>query len=96
MELVAEPDEKEIELRKSLDNDPSVKPDLQQMFDLASHLIDKNRPDEAIKLLLDVIAIDRNWNERKAQTMLTDLFKKLGSSNEMVKEGRKTLSKLLF
>ena len=69
MELVSEPDQKELDLRKQLeasDIDPSVKPDVEQMHELACHLRDKNRPEEAIKLLLDVIAIDRNWNDRKA------------------------------
>jgi len=74
----------------------SAGPDLQDMFDLANHLIDKNRLEESIDILLDIVAIDRNWNSRAAQTKVTDVFKKLGSTNEVVKEGRKKLGKLLF
>ena len=99
LELVAEPDDKEVELRAQVNefhSNPKVKPDLEILYELACHLIDKNRPEEAIDLLLEVIAIDRNWNDRTAQKKLTDLFKKLGSSNEVVQKARKTLSSLLF
>ena len=66
------------------------------MQDLALHLVDKNRLEEAITILLDSVAIDRNWGNKKAQNLLTDVFKKAGSSSDLVKEGRKKLSKLLF
>ena len=71
-------------------------PNLEDLFDLATHLHGKNRMEEAIELLLEIIAIDRNWNQRAAQTKLTDVFKQLGATTEIVKEGRKKLSKLLF
>lgn len=71
-------------------------PNLQVMFDLAKHLNDKNRHEEAIDLLLDIIAIDRNWNQRIAQKFINDIFKKLGAANEVTIKKRKQLSKLLF
>lgn len=55
------------------------------MYDLAEHLIDKNRLEESINILLDIIAIDRNWNKRAAQTKVTDVFKQLGSTNAVAK-----------
>ena len=36
-------------------------PDLEVMFDLAKHLEDKNRLEESTEILLDMVAIDRNW-----------------------------------
>ena len=45
------------------------------MYDLANHLIAKNRLEESVDLLLDIVAIDRNWNSRAAQTKVTDVFK---------------------
>ena len=36
-------------------------PDLEVMFDLANHLVDKNRLEESTEILLDMVAIDRNW-----------------------------------
>ena len=66
------------------------------MFQLAEHLIAKNRSEEAVDILLDIVAIDRNWQDRKAQKLVTDVFKKLGSANEVTIKGRKKLSKILF
>lgn len=63
------------------------------MLELANHLIDKNRMEESVDLLLDMLAIDRNWNDRIAQKMLTDLFKKLGSGSDIAKDGRKRMSR---
>ena len=69
---------------------------IEKMYELAEHLIAKNRAEEAVDLLLDIVAIDRNWEERKAQKLVTDVFKKLGSANEVTVKGRKKLSKILF
>ena len=98
LELVQLPDEREHELRDRIEADEKANqmPNLQDLFDLALHLEAKNRMEEAIDLLLEIIAIDRNWNERAAQTKVTDIFKQLGATTEIVKQGRKKLSKLLF
>jgi len=66
------------------------------MQDLAAHLIAKNRKEEAIDLLLESVAIDRNWNERAAQHLLTDLLKQLGSGSEIAKKARRRLSKIIL
>ena len=58
LEQVALPDDKELELRKVLETSDGS---LDQMFELADHLISKNRAEEAVDLLLDIVAIDRNW-----------------------------------
>jgi len=99
LELVSEPDSVELELRDKVQkfrDTPSEKPDLDVFYELASHCIDKNRPEESIDFLLEIIAIDRNWEQGKAHKLLTTLLKKLGSNNEVAKKARKTLSKLLF
>jgi len=98
LELIQLPDDREQELRQQIAANESNNqmPNLDDLFDLATHLHGKNRMEEAIELLLEIIAIDRNWNKRAAQTKLTDIFKQLGATTEIVKEGRKKLSKLLF
>jgi len=96
--LVSEPDAVEVELREKVEKFRATgeKPDLEVLYELASHCIDKNRPEESIEFLLESIAIDRNWDQGKAHKLLTNLLKKLGSSNELAQKARKTLSKLLF
>ena len=98
LEMVQGPDELENELlaKISAKEETSQMPDLQDMQDLAEHLRAKNRMEESIDMLLDSIAIDRNWNKRAAQNLLTDIFKHLGSGSELVVKGRKKLGKLLF
>jgi thioredoxin-like negative regulator of GroEL len=59
-------------------------------------LVEKNRAEEAINLLLDIIAINRNWEEKKANTLLMEVFSKVGAKSEAVKQGRKKLAKILF
>ena len=59
-------------------------------------MIEKNRAEEAIPLLLDILSIDRNWEEKKANNTLLEVFKKLGQTNEAVKKGRKRLANIMF
>ena len=50
----------------------------------------------ALPLLLDILKIDRNWEEKKAMEKLMEVFKKLGSTNDAVKQGRKKLANIMF
>lgn len=76
-----------------MDADPS---NLTNYFSLAELMIEKNRAEEAIPLLLDILKIDRNWEEKKAMEKLMEVFKKLGSTNDAVKQGRKKLANIMF
>ena len=93
LEQLAQPDEVEGDLRASMDADPS---NLTNYFSLAELMIEKNRAEEAIPLLLDILKIDRNWEEKKAMEKLMEVFKKLGSTNDAVKQGRKKLANIMF
>lgn len=93
LETLAKPDEKETALRSKLEAAPD---NLDTYFELAELLIEKNRGEEAITLLLDIVAIDRNWQEKKANNLLMEVFKKLGQTNEAVKKGRKRLANIMF
>lgn len=67
--------------------------------DLANILIAKNRLEDAIPVLLDILTIERNWNkagEKKPQERLIEVFAKLGQTNETVKKAKKRLAKILF
>ena len=68
-------DEAEQSLRQRLDENPET---LDLYFELAELLIEKNRAEESIVLLLDILSIERNWSEKKAHNKLMEVFKKLG------------------
>ena len=52
--------------------------------------------EEAIKTLLEIIQIDRNWNNKAANDLLKQIFGYLGSDNELTIQGRKNLANILF
>ena len=93
LEALAQPDDVEVDLRKKVQEDPE---NLDNYFALAELLIEKNRSEESIPLLLDIVAIERNWQDKKAYNKLMDVFAKLGSSNEAVKKGRSKLANIMF
>lgn len=89
------------QLLRKLDSDPS---NIQLRLDISTYCIDNLLYDHAIKQLLDVLCsnnvqivkIDRNWNDRAGQKRLLEIFSKLGSGNSIVVEGRKQLAKILY
>ncbi|CDW78100.1 thioredoxin [Stylonychia lemnae] len=87
------PSDEELQLHEKIDKDPS---DLQSRYDLAKMQFEKTKYDEAIETCLQIMQIDRNWNQKAGYTLLLEVFAKLGSSNEVVIKARKRLSKILF
>lgn len=90
---MAEPDAEEITLREQLGQDPT---NLQIYYDLAEHLCSKNRNSEAIPVLLDLITIDRNWEDKKGYNRLLEVFKEVGTASDEVKAARKRLASIMF
>ena len=45
---------------------------------------------------MEIVAIDRNWNDKEAYKMLIEVFGKVGTANEIVIKARKRLAKILF
>ena len=66
------------------------------MYDIAQHLVQKDKHADAIDYLVDILAIDRNWNGSAPHKLLLEIFNKLGTNNELVKQGRKKLTRVLF
>ena len=61
---------------------------------LAFHACD-NR-EEAVNVLLDIIACDRDWQEGVARKQLLELFSVYGLTDEVTVNGRRRLSSILF
>ena len=76
-----------------LDADPN---DHQSRFDLAVGLAARDQKSEALELLLDLMRIDRKWNDEAARKQLLQLFEAWGPKEPLVAEGRRRLSSLLF
>jgi len=70
--------------------------DFQARLDLAMAYWAGNQKQEAIDELLDMIKLDRNWNEAAARQQLLKFFEALGFADPLAAAGRKRLSTLLF
>ena len=96
LETLAQPDDSEMAARSQIEKDPK---NLNGYNDLANILIQKNRLEEAIQVILDMLTIERNWTkegEKKPQERLIEVFAKLGQTTETVKKAKKRLAKILF
>ena len=81
------------QLRSQLGRNPD---DHQIRFDLAVALAANNMRAEALEHLLEIVRRDRKWNEEAARKQLLQLFDAWGPKEELVAEGRRRLSSLLF
>lgn len=65
-------------------------------FELAIGLYGNRDAAAAIEELLEIIRVDRNWNEEAARLQLLKIFEALGHSDPLTVEGRRGLSTILF
>lgn len=70
--------------------------DLQARFDLAEALIAASDPAGAVDQLIAITALDREWNEQAARTLLLKVFEAEGPMSEVTRDGRRRLSSILF
>lgn len=70
--------------------------DLQSRHDLALRKIAVADLEGAIGALVDLIRLDRDWQEQKARKLLLGLFEAMGSSHPLTGPGRRRLSSVLF
>lgn len=70
--------------------------DHQARFDLAVALNSKNRRQEAVDHLIEIVRRDRKWNDDGARKQLVQFFEAWGPTDEATIAGRKRLSSILF
>lgn len=80
-------------LRQRIAADPK---DLQARYDLAVALAAGGEKSEALDLLLDLMRLDRKWQDEAARKQLLQFFESWGPKEPLVAEGRRRLSSLLF
>ena len=100
----------EIEIQKNIMENPIVEgqeevlkekltlnPDNHQIrLELAILLTSSGEHETAINELLQIVEADPKWDDGKARKQLIEIFNILGSQNDLVIEGRKKLSSMLF
>ena len=70
--------------------------DHQARFDFAVALNSKNRRQEAVDHLIEIVRRDRKWNDDAARKQLVQFFEAWGPADEATIAGRKRLSSILF
>ena len=80
-------------LRQKIDADPS---DLQSRYDLAEALVASGDHKGAVDQLIAITALDREWNDQAARTLLLKVFEAAGPMSDVSKDGRRRLSSILF
>jgi len=80
-------------LRAKLAADPK---DHQARYDLAMALEAGGDRDGALAELLELVRLDRQWNEEAARKQLVTLFEAMGPADPRTIEARRKLSGLLF
>lgn len=70
--------------------------DHQSRYDLAVALYAQADVESALDHLLEIVRIDRNWNEQAARKELIKMFEAMGPNDPMTLSGRRRLSSLLF
>ncbi|MGQ0457345.1 MAG: thioredoxin [Hyphomicrobium sp.] len=70
--------------------------DHQARYDLAVALAAGGDKAEALDLLLELMRLDRKWNDEAARKQLLELFESWGPKEPLVADGRRRLSSLLF
>ena len=80
-------------LRAAVDADPK---DPQARFDLAVGLFAAGQLERAIDEFLELIRMNRSWNDEAGRVQLLKVFDTLGPTHELTVNGRKRLSSILF
>jgi len=80
-------------LRQAVAADSS---DLQARYDLAEALVAAGDHKGAVDQLIAITALDREWNEQAARTLLLKVFDAAGPASEVTRDGRRRLSAILF
>ncbi len=70
--------------------------DQQARFDFALALFGNGRAESAIEELLQLVRLDRDWNEQAARNQLVKIFDAMGPTNPLTTSSRRQLSSILF
>lgn len=81
------------ELIASVDANPG---NHQARFDLAVALNGRNKREEAVDHLIEIVKRDRKWNDEAARKQLVQFFEAWGPMDEMSIAGRRKLSAVLY
>jgi putative thioredoxin len=72
------------------------KEDHQARFDLALSLYGSGQSQKALEELLEIVRLNRAWNDEAARRQMIKIFEALGAADPVTIQGRRDLSTVLF
>jgi len=82
---------------QNLENEIEKQPEkLENRYQLALEYFEHADFEKSIVSLMEILKIDRNWNNKAAHTFLLKIFNFLGSNHPLAIDGKKNLAKILF
>jgi len=70
--------------------------DFQSRYELAEALLSSGDQAGAANQLLAITALDKEWNDQAARTLLLKVFEAAGPMSDVTRDGRRRLSSILF
>lgn len=65
------------------------------MFSTVQELKDKDQVEKALEIAMEIIKIDKNWDDKKVNKYVLSIFKELGNNSPLVQKYRKIMQRLL-
>lgn len=65
------------------------------MFSTVQELKDNDQVEKALEIAMEIIKIDKNWDDKKVNKYVLSIFKELGNNSPLVQKYRKIMQRLL-
>lgn len=65
------------------------------MFSTVQELKDKDQVEKALEIAMEIIKINKNWDDKKVNKYVLSIFKELGNNSPLVQKYRKIMQRLL-
>jgi len=70
--------------------------DLSARYQLAEVYKQNELMEESLNELLEIIKLDKNWEDKKANKYMLAIFKEIGNSSPLTQKYRKLMQRLLY
>jgi len=80
-------------LKNKVTESPS---DYSARYQLAEVYKQNEMMEESLEQLLEIIKLDKNWEDKKANKFMLAIFKELGNASPLTQKYRKLMQRLLY
>jgi len=96
LELQSVEDTSDVDVNGLLNRIKENPKDLQSRFDLGVYYQRLGQHQKAIDEMINIIKIDKEWNNKAAKEMILKIFNSLGAEHDITLSGRRRLNNVWF